>query len=741
MENVIPRSSRRQYWVQCAKPALEGKLGSTFALSNGYLGLRGSHEEMPPWGRPEFYVAGTYAGGPPSLLGLHDPDHVLTHPDRMTPEIMRGLGPHSISTLPNFPNPAAVRLVVGGVPFGHDTSKVLSNERLLEMGQALLRRRLVFRDEPKRRTCVDSRRFLSFADPTLICLQYTVTPLGHDAPVDALPWIKTDVSNPNGVVLWSEVQSRAEPGLNAIECITNDTRVTVSIVQQARLERVGGSTVLELFIVAGELPFEDAIRRAREASGRGFERCLRDHRAAFDREMAGCAAEFDGDAATVQGFKFAQMHLQMAFPRGAAGNRVGVPIKGLTGHGYRFVNFWDLDFHMFPCFLMTKPREARLLLEYRYNQLPAYRENARRWGAAGAGAPPGAQVPWETQASGREETAPWLCLPDREIHISADAAYMFKLYDDLTPDHDAMAAMGAEFILETARFYASRIAWVESRRRFELPGVGCPDQYHTFADNNVFISLMARWNLEYAIVLAADPHYDGAKAKIGLSPSEVVRWREIVSNFYVIEPNADGIIEEFDGFFTLSPDLDGICETFCRHSQAVKQPDVVAAFAYFEHLYPEEIRRKNWRFYAGRTLHGSSLSLPGMAYAAARCGLNDDALDYLHKATRMDLDDVNLDTERGVHVSAGAVQWYTVVYGFGGLTPTRECLQFRPNLPRQWERLSFTVHWQFQRLRVSLTRHAIEFEADAGNGRPVAVKLRDRKLIGLKPGTSKKMKV
>ena len=51
----------------------------------------------------------------------------------------------------------------------------------------------------------------------------------------------------------------------------------------------------------------------------------------------------------------------------------------------------------------------------------------------------------------------------------------------------------------------------------------------------------------------------------------------------------------------------------------------------------------------------------------------------------------------GVHVSGGALQWYTIVYGFGGLTPTGEALHFRPNLPRQWDYLLFVVHWLWLR--------------------------------------------
>jgi kojibiose phosphorylase len=725
---VSSRDPKWQFWVQSTKPELEGKLGSTFALSNGYLGLRGAHEEMPAWGRPEFYVTGTYTGGPPSLLGFHDPDHILTHPDRRSDEILKTLGPDSIPTLPNFPNPTALRLTVGGIAFSHERSKILSNERLLEIKEAVLRRRLVFRDAQDRRTRVDSRRFVSMSDRHLICLEYRVTPLNHDAPVAIEPYLKKDVTNPNSVVLWSETRTLALPDLNAMVCRTNQSGIEVAIAQHWSLRREDTVTVLELFVIAGELDMDDAVRRVRASAIRGFAACLRDHCAAWQRQIDGGRIDIGADLSTTQGLNFGQMHLHMAFCYD--NNRVGIPIKGLTGHGYRFANFWDMDFHMFPYFLMLKPRESRLLLEYRFNQLDRYRENARVWGAAGA------QVPWETQVDGREVTAPWLCLQEREIHISADAAYMFKLYDDLTPDHACMVEMGAEFILETARFHASRIKWHTAHGRYELPDIGCPDQYHTFADNNVFISMMARWNIEYAVSLATDPQYRAAVDKIKLSPDEVATWKKMMSNFYVIGPNADGIIEEFDGFFRLSPDLDGICETFCRHSQAVKQPDVLAAFIPFEHLFGEDVRRKNWRFYAARTLHGSSLSLPGMAYSAARCGLNDEALDYLHKSTRMDLDDVNMDTERGVHVSASALQWYTVVFGFAGLTPTREHLAFKPNLPCRWDYIDFTAHWQFQRFRVRLDRRQIAFAADAANTRPVRIKLGNQPAFDLSPGAT-----
>lgn len=712
--SIEPRDPRQRYWIQAMKQELEDKQGSTFSLSNGMLGIRGAHEECPPWGRPEFYVAGTYASGPASLLGFHDSDHILTHPARITPEALAGLGDQAIQTLPNLPFPIALQIDVAGQRFGFNTHKILSAERLLEIDHALLRRTLVFRDDAGRRTRVDSQRFVSMADANLICLRASVRRLNHEAPVTLRGILYEDVSNTNAVRLWSPGGRLATDRLQGLECITRGSGINIAIVQCSRIIQTAEEIAIELYAIAGVMPLAEARPRAEAACERGFARCAADHQAAYSRELREARVEFDGNPSTVQGFNFGQMHMHMALSPIA--EKTGIPIKGLTGHGYRFLTFWDMDFHMFPYYLMTKPKQARKLLEYRYRQLPRYRENARRWGAKGA------QVPWETNTRGEEETAPWLCLQEREIHISADAAYMFMRYAAITGDGSVIREMGAEFAFETARFYASRLRWNEAKKRYDLPDIGCPDQYHTFADNNPFISLMAQWNLRWAADLFEQPDYAAIGARIGVEATEAATWRTMAELLFIHEPGADGIIEEFDGFFDLDPDLGGICETYCSHSQAVKQPDILAAFIPFEARYSRDIRQKNWHYYNARTLHGSSLSLPGMAYAAARCGLNDEALYNLHASCRMDLDDVNLDTGRGVHVSGGAVEWGTVVHGFGGLDATAEGLFLRPNLPRQWSRLAFTVHWHFQRVDIEITREQIR--VTVGNEMSCAVPVR-----------------
>lgn len=726
---IEPRDPRWRFWVQSTRKELEGKLGTTFSLSNGLLGIRGAHEECPAWGRPEFYVAGTYAAGPPSLLGFHDPDHILTHPERMTDAALGSLDDQAIQTLPNLPFPIGLKLAVAGQPFGFDDRhRVLSAERLLEIDNAVMRRTLVFRDAEGRRTRVDSARFVSLSDPHLICLRATVRRLNHAAPVELGGFLHEDVSNPNGVRLWAAGERLGQPGLRGLVCTTRGSAIPVAMVQTEAVAECDGGIAIELFAVAGIMTLAEAKNRAEAARGRGFARCAEEHCASYHRELKRGGVEFDGNPATVQGFNFGQMHLHMALGPDAANS--GLPIKGLTGHGYRFLTFWDMDFHMFPYYLMTKPAQARRLLEYRYRQLPEYRVNARRWGAEGA------QVPWETGIRGEEETAPWLCLQEREIHISADAAYMFKRYAEVTGDTSVLLEMGAEFAFETARFYASRLRWNASRARYDLPDIGCPDQYHTFADNNLFISLMAQWNLAYAAELFARPEHRATAAAIGVGPDEAARWREMAEKLHIIAPGSDGVIEEFEGFLRLDTDLGGICETYCRHSQAVKQPDVLAAFIPFESRYDLATRRANWHFYNARTLHGSSLSLPGMAYAAARCGLNDEALYNLHQSCRMDLDDVNLDTERGVHLSGGAVEWCAVVHGFGGLDASAEGLAIRPNLPRQWGRLAFTVHWHFQPVRVAIAGNRVTVTVGTEGSCTVPVRVNDEPWQSLAPGTT-----
>ncbi|MDO8685228.1 MAG: glycosyl hydrolase family 65 protein [Clostridiales bacterium] len=726
MQKLVGRSPRKKYWKETSNPTLEARLSTQFSLANGYIGLRGTHEEMPSWASPGFFIAGAFCPAPAELVPIFPDDAVLSHPERIKPEYHKQYKNIKISTVVNLPNPVSVKLKVGEELISLDSVSIATCERILHMDEARVSRRLVIRDSKWRRTIIDSERFVSWANRQLICFRYEVKADGHDAPLSVEPYINIAVTNERNIKLYTVINEYKEPGVNRITVQLPDYDNNITISQVYEIKNTGKVLVLDVAIGISEDSCCDADKVATEALHKGLDFMREEHIKEVEKAYNRSNVIIDADAYTEQGFRFGIMHLEAAFP--CDNPRTSLGVKGITGEGYKFVILWDAEFHMFPYFLFTNPGQAKVLIQYRYNLLDAARENARKWGYKGA------QYPWEAGRTGKEEGVPWLVLTDRELHISADIAYAVKLYNDITGDSSVLINYGAEIVFETARFFTSRVTFNKDENRYELRDIGCPDQYHTIADNNVFINRMAKWNLEYAAALAKDERLVDILKRINLTDSEVAGFAEIVDKMYIIKPNEDGIIEEFEGYFKLSSDMRGIGERFCSHTQAVKQADVVLLFQPFTDEYSKEIQQKNWYFYDARTFHGSSLSLPGMALAAAGAGLLDESVDNFTRSARMDLDDVNLSTDLGVHLAGYAVLWETVVFGFGGLCAGRDVLNFRPRVPRQWDKLSFNLNWHDCKFNVEVRHGLIRFTADDKNPGNVVVRVWDGEIAELEPG-------
>lgn len=725
MKTIENRDLRIKYWDETANPAREGILSTNYSLANGYLGLRGTHEEMPSWASPGFYVAGSYSAAPRKIVPIHPADHILAHPERVKSKYHAEYEKMELSTIPNLPNPVAVRLKVGEEEISLDAASIAACERLMHIDEARVSRRLVIRDSQWRRTIIDSERFVSWANRQLVCFRYVITPDNHAAPLHVEPFINANVTNDEAIQLFEELENHQEPGFNRITVhLPKYKNITIS--QAYKITAEGKSLALEVAIGVSENAPAEADTVAKESLALGFDSLLKAHRQEVKKSFLRSNVSIDADVYTQQGFNYGLMHLEMAIPYDNPSTSIAV--KGLTGEGYKFVILWDVEFHMFPYFLFTNPRQARNLLLYRYNVLDAARENAKKLGYRGA------KFPWESGRTGKEECTPWLILSDRELHISADIAYAVKLYHDVTGDNAFLINYGAEIVFETARFFASRVTWNAEKDRYDMLTIGCPDQYHTTADNNPFISRMAKWNLEFAVSLAKNERLAAIRKKINLTDEEAVELQKIAEKLTIIQPDEDGIIEEFDGFFDLSTDLQGTSERFCAHTQAVKQPDVILLFLPFADEYSEEIQRKNWYYYQARTMHGSSLSMAGMALAAARAGLMDESMNNFIRGTRADLDSDRPDTQLGVHLASYAVLWEAVVFGYGGLQPHEDGLHFQPRLPRQWRYLSYGLYWHGCRIDVKLEPHIMKIATDKDNPCDVPVTILDGKKQFLEPG-------
>jgi trehalose/maltose hydrolase-like predicted phosphorylase len=474
-----------------------------------------------------------------------------------------------------------------------------------------------------------------------------------------------------------------------------------------------------------------AARRLRLAQSAGSERLLIEHRCAWAQRWARADVRIEGDPALQKAVRLALYHLMSSTAdRGEA----AVGARGLSGDSYRGHVFWDSDVFVLPFLAATHPASARAILEYRVRRLPAAQDAARARGLGGA------RFAWESAGTGEDVTPRQardragrevaIYTGQREEHIVADVAWAAACYSDWTGDERFRTGPGRRLLVETARYWASRIER-QGDGSAHIGGVIGPDEYHEEVDDNAYTNVMARWNLRRAF-------RDTTRSEI--DEAERASWLELAEELVDGYCADTRVYEQFAGFFDLEPAV--IADLAPRRpiaadlllgrervhrAQVVKQADVLM----LHHLVPQEVvpgsLDANLDFYEPRTAHASSLS-PGVhAGLFARAGRFGEALRALSLATRIDLDDISASTAAGVHIAAMGSVWQALAYGFLGARPHGETLELDPRLPAEWEALGLRLRFRETQLSVRVTAGQIELSSDrparvsVSGARPVIV--------------------
>ena len=69
----------------------------------------------------------------------------------------------------------------------------------------------------------------------------------------------------------------------------------------------------------------------------------------------------------------------------------------------------------------------------------------------------------------------------------------------------------------------------------------------------------------------------------------------------------------------------------------------------------------------------------------------DLAYHLYMQAALVDLKDLRLNTEHGIHGATAGGVWQAVVFGFGGVRLTEQGITAAPRLPAHWQRLRFKL--------------------------------------------------
>lgn len=698
--------------------------GNRFLCGNGYLGIRGTLEEYGREQLPAINLSGIY--------------------DRVGEGWREPL---------NAPNPLYTRIKVDGEYFCLPETTPISHEQQVDYRHGLVGRRTVFQAK-RGKVTVEAERFAHMGREHLIGMQYTVTTDFH-ADVEVQTGIDGDVWDINGPH-YDTVSKRAEGSLLLERAVTHEKQDEVAVAECYRADAshelrqkeedkkilhricfvtdVNKPVVIEKVMAVyttndGKDPLELAKTEVEKAETIGYEALKKEHMLAWEELWKYAEVEIEGDVEAMRALNYSLYHLLCIAPYHAKSQ--SIPARGLSGQTYKGAVFWDTEMFMLDFFLHTNPAVAKTLLKYRIDTLPGAQKKAAHYGYEGA------FYAWESQEGGFDACSDYnvtdvftgrpmrTYFKDKQIHISAAIVYGIVRYVEMTGNTSLLYEGGAKTIVECAKFYDSLLVKKVHSDVYELRDVIGPDEYHERVNNNGYTNRMAKFVFGQAAELLSrcGKEKDLAEALSEYRDEQLKeRFSEDEKHLYIPMPEADGVIEQFDGYRNLEDTtVDAVRSRLLNEkeywggaygvaadTQIIKQADVVTWMVMFPEDFPEEIKWKNWSYYEPRTEHGSSLSACMYSILACVCGRQEEAYPFFLKSAQADLRGGGKEWAGsiyigGTHPAAAGGAYMTAVKGFGGLKIRNGKLSAEPKLPPNWKKLRFRLYYRGELYEITET--------------------------------------
>jgi alpha,alpha-trehalose phosphorylase len=696
---------------------------SVFALANGHIGLRANLDEGEPFGLPGTYLNSFYELRP-------------------LPYAEAGYGyPESDQTVVNVTNGKIIRLLVDDEPFDVRYGTLLAHERLLDLREGVLRRRVEWASPAGAKMRIHTTRLVSFVQRSAAAFLYEVEPLDGSLRVVVQselvanePGVTQEADPRAAAVLASPLQSESFFDRAPRVVLVHSTRGSKLLISAGMDHLVDGPEGTETLAESGpdlgrvtitaDLANGERLRMVKflaygwssqrsppavrdqvvaaltEARHTGWDGLLEGQRA-YLGEFWDCAdVELDGDTELQQAVRFALFHTLQA---GARAEQRAIAAKGLTGPGYDGHTFWDTERFVLPVLTYTAPQAAADALHWRHTTLDLARDRAQVLGLHGAA------FPWRT-IRGQECSAYWPA-GTAAFHIGADIADAVVRYQAATEDDSFERDVGLELLVETARLWRS-LGHHDAQGRFRIDGVTGPDEYSAIADNNVYTNLLAQRNLRAAADAVA--RHPSAAGEFGADLEEAAVWRDAARDMVIpwdealnVHPQSEGFTDhQIWDFAHTEPDQYPLLLHFpyfdLYRKQVVKQADLVLALHWRGDAFSDEEKADNFAYYEALTVRDSSLSACTQAVIAAEVGHLELAFDYFGEAALLDLHDLEHNTRDGVHIASLAGAWIAAVAGFGGMRDHDGKLAFAPRLPARLERLAFGLLFRGRLLKIEV---------------------------------------
>lgn len=753
--NQLLKGTEWEIWEEKVEPELIAHNETLFSLGNGHIGTRGSIEEG--YLNKKFTMnEGSYVNGffesAPIVYG----------------ETAFGYAKNT-QTICQVPNGKEMSFSIEGEWFHLEAGTILNHKRVLNMKEGILKRFFTWKTSNGKIVDVVIERFISYDIPEILAVSYTLTPVNFngeiifksclDGDVTVSPIVGDLIDDPRVVkrekrdfhthltyeenqaflVAATEVSNlRLATGQivsitssnETLHCTATDNRIINEFtlnVTEGKTESIEVFTGYSTFYSAVEQD-STVIKRLgktmQEVEKLGYEKFKEQQAKTMQAFWEQSDIQIKGDKVLQKGLRFNLFHLNQSAGRDGLTN---IPAKGLTGDGYEGHYFWDTEMYMLPFFVYTQPDIAKSLLMYRYSILENARKRAREIGVK-----QGVLFPWRTING--EECSAYYPAGTAQFHINADIAYGVKLYLEAVNDLDFRYHEGLEILVETARFWIEFGDYIpENGNAFCINGVTGPDEYTAIVNNNYYTNLMVKTNLEFAAKLAKEVLSESKEEtieivkKLTISNSEIQLWKAAAEKMKLPFDQEKNLTKQDDTFFEKTvwdfeqtpkenyPLLLHYHPLIIYRYQVNKQADVVLAQLLHSRQVSKDQKTRDYHYYEAITTHDSSLSKSVFGMMASEIGEKEKAYSYFMDTALMDLSDQQGNTKDGIHAANMGGTWMSMVYGFAGMAVHEDKLTFSPRLPKEWQELSFKIHFKDRWLNITLTENTTVYKLISGD--------------------------
>ncbi len=734
---------------------------SLFSIGNGKMGMRGNFaEDFSGDSLQGNYLAGLY------------------YPDKTKVGWWKNGYPDYFAKTLNAVNWISLSIKVNGQILDLNKCETTDYKATLDMKESVIYREFRVKFKKGESVVVQSQLFYSMDEDNLGVLKYSVFTENFNGTMEIKSTTDFNVVNKEtnyGEKFWKGISTSVNEDFGSVKAMTKKTEFTVNCTTSNKvflnenivdtkpktlkssqkfshnytLEVKKGDVVsIEKYAAIISSFFYDELKSTSEKL---IERTLRDtfenlkknHTDAWAKIWKKSDVQIKGDDSAQQAIRYNILQLNQTYT--GKDSRLNIGPKGFTGEKYGGSTYWDTEAYCLPFYLYTADKKvSQNLLHYRYNHLQKAIENAEKLGFENGAA----LYPMVTM-NGEECHNEWE-ITFEEIHRNGAIAYAIYNYTRFTGDDSYLNTKGLEVLVGISRFWAQRFNYSRKRNAYVMLGVTGPNEYENNVNNNWYTNYIARWCLIYTSkslkkLKKKDPkQYNKVIKKTKLKENKEVKlWKEISSNIYFPFDKENKVFMQQCGFLDkeitstdkLKKEDRPISQNWSwdriLRSCFIKQADVLQGLYFFSDKFTTKQLKRNFNYYEPLTVHESSLSPCVHSIIASKIGNKYKAYELFQRTARLDLDDINNDTEDGCHITSMAGTMLTVIEGFGGISVKKNLLHINPQLPHQWKSLKFKINFREVPLCINIKRKKLIIKNDSDSA--LEISLFDKK-VTLKKG-------